>query len=247
MKTKDELVEIIKEQLSLEYNCSINDFSASKNIVTVAKNCSRKRHYINGVYYFQMVTFGNNVVINANECIHEWLTDFIKDKTGYQMFEQYNLFKINNFLKKHKKQLGNSRHMFISDKKVDLGEINIGIKWFEQDEINQFYENKLFSMALCDEYDPECPDILAVAGYDDKKMIGMAGCTADTSVLSQISIEVDEKYRGKRIGSYLVVLLKNELEKRGRIPLYGTSLSNINSWKTALRSGFSPEWIEITT
>ena len=31
---------------------------------------------------------------------------------------------------------------------------------------------------------------------------------------------------------------------RGAIPYYGTSLSNLGSWKTALASGFEPAWIE---
>jgi len=30
----------------------------------------------------------------------------------------------------------------------------------------------------------------------------------------------------------------------GKIPYYGTSSSNIHSWKIALNCGFSPVWIE---
>jgi GNAT superfamily N-acetyltransferase len=247
MKTKYELLDIIKSQLAIEYNCTVNDFSASKNRVTIATDSTEKRHYTDGAYFFQMITFGNNVIISANECIHGWINEFIKNKIGYHLFEQNNLLEINEYLGKFNKRLGNSRHMFVSNKKTIPENENIQVKWFEQNDIKQFYDNKIFPTALNDEYDPKCPDILAIGGYSGNEMTGMAGCTADTPVLSQISVEVDKKYWGKGIGPYLVILLKNELERRGRIPLYGTSLSNINSWKTAIKSGFSPEWIEITT
>jgi len=42
-------------------------------------------------------------------------------------------------------------------------------------------------------------------------------------------------------------LIKKEIEKRGKIPFYGTSLSNMYSWGIALNSGFTPVWVEIET
>ncbi|MDR0312337.1 MAG: GNAT family N-acetyltransferase, partial [Treponema sp.] len=105
----------------------------------------------------------------------------------------------------------------------------------------------MFPNALCRKYDPKRPDILAVAAYDEEKIIGMAGCSADTPLLWQIGIDINENYQGKGIGTYLVTVLKNEIERRGRIPFYGTNLSNIYSWNIALNSGFIPTWIEIET
>lgn len=53
--------------------------------------------------------------------------------------------------------------------------------------------------------------------------------------------------RGKGIATMLVKLLKNECFRRGAIPFYGTSLSNLGSWHVALGSGFYPAWVEIET
>jgi len=50
--------------------------------------------------------------------------------------------------------------------------------------------------------------------------------------------------KGKGVGTGLVYLLKNEISNRGKIPYYGTSSSNIHSWKIALNCGFYPVWIE---
>jgi GNAT superfamily N-acetyltransferase len=62
-----------------------------------------------------------------------------------------------------------------------------------------------------------------------------------------MGVDVNEKFIGKGIGTYLVNILKNEIEDRGIIPFYGTSLSNLNSWNVALNCGFKPTWIEIST
>ncbi len=51
-------------------------------------------------------------------------------------------------------------------------------------------------------------------------------------------------YRGRGIARTLVSLLRDEVFRRGAIPYYGTSLSNLPSWKTALASGFEPAWVE---
>ena len=43
----------------------------------------------------------------------------------------------------------------------------------------------------------------------------------------------------------MVALLKHELLKRGKIPFYGTSVSNINSKNVAINAGFFPVWAEV--
>ena len=75
----------------------------------------------------------------------------------------------------------------------------------------------------------------------------MAGCSADTPDMWQVGIDITDKYRGKGFGTYLVTLLKNEILRRGKLPFYGTSLSNLHSQNIALNCGFFPAWIEIET
>jgi len=247
MKTKQTLLGLVKKQLAIEYNCSANDFSLSENIITVSKNNAEKRHYIDGTFFFQMATFGDNAVITADERMHEWLKEYTKDKKGHWLFEHNNLVKIEEKLREYNKKLYHTHHMFLSYKETTPKDIDIKTEWFEKEAIRQFYETKMFPNALCTKYDPKRPDVLAVAAYDGDKIIAMAGCSADTPLLWQVGIDVSEDYRGRGIGTYLVTLIKNEIEKRGKIPFYGTSLSNLHSWGIALNSGFSPAWIEIAT
>jgi GNAT superfamily N-acetyltransferase len=61
----------------------------------------------------------------------------------------------------------------------------------------------------------------------------------------QIGIDVLPKYRSCGIGKNLVILLKNEILKRGKIPFYGTVESHFHSQNIAVSAGFFPAWAEL--
>ena len=137
--------------------------------------------------------------------------------------------------------------MFLPKVEIKEPTIDFELRWFEQKEIMQLYGQETFSNALCEKFLPQRPDILAVGAMQEEKIIGLAGCSADTALFWQIGIDVLPAYRGMGIGTKLVQLLKNEVFRRGVIPFYGTSLSNIHSWNIALNCGFYPAWVEIET
>ena len=108
-----------------------------------------------------------------------------------------------------------------------------------------FYGNENFPNAICDKFKPDRPDVLAVVALDGEKIMGMAGCSADTPELWQIGIDVLPEYRSHGIGKYLVSLLKNRIIEMGDMPFYGTAVANIQSQNIAVGSGFRPAWVEI--
>jgi len=61
----------------------------------------------------------------------------------------------------------------------------------------------------------------------------------------QIGIDVFPEYRGRKVGTNLVELLKNEILKRGKIPFYGTVSSHFRSQNIAINAGFFPVWAEL--
>ena len=194
-----------------------------------------------------MVTLGRNVVITADERMHEWLRAWCEDKQGFWLFEHAHLMELEEELQKYGKTLQQSHHMFLP--KTDMTEVHADfeIKWFEQKDLAPLYGREEFSNALCSSFKPERPDVLAVAAMEGDTIIGLAGCSADTELFWQIGIDVLPGYRGQGIGTKLVQLLKNETFRRGAIPFYGTSLSNLHSWNIAINCGFYPAWVEIAT
>lgn len=237
--------ESLKRLLALEYNCSPDDFEKAENIVTVSALNEGRRTYTKDKYFFGMVTFGNNTIITADEQMHPFLNEYVKDKQGHLLFEVHNLLPIEKELNKYGYTLDRSHHMFLPQTDV-MPKRDYKVKWFYDREIDVFYGDKRFPNAICDEYKKDRPDRIAVCAYDDKdNIMGMAGCSEDTKGWQQIGIDVIPEYRSMGVGTYLVTLIKNEIIKRGDIPFYGTSVANYHSRNIALNCGFKPMWVEI--
>ena len=202
--SKKDIEEKIKNQIALEFNCLPEDFDKNENMITTACQSEKRRKFSDKPFFLQMATFGKSTVISADDSIHPWLTEWVKDKQGIWLFEQHNFYELEC----------------------------------------ELYGNENFPNAICDKFKPERPDVLCVVAMDGDKIMGMAGCSADTPELWQIGIDVLPEYRGRGVAKTLVTLLRNETFRRGAIPYYGTSLSNLASWKTALECGFKPCWVE---
>ena len=264
----------VRKMLALDFNCNADDFDKKENIIVVPKELPGRREYTPKKAFFSMVTMGRNVVINAPEKMHGWLGNWCKGREGIWLFEHHNLMELETELAKYGKSLWQSHHMFLPkarmeaidgecvvnreskeagkqevDEECDMQKVDadMEIQWFEQKDIPPLYGRPEFPNALCDCFKPERPDVLAVGAVHEGQIVGLAGCSADTKLFWQIGIDVLPEWRGKGIATMLVKILKNECFRRGAIPFYGTSLSNLGSWHVALGSGFYPAWVEIAT
>lgn len=241
---KNEFFKPLFKLLSLEFNCSPEDFTKTENILTVSAINEGRRVYSPEKYFFHMVTTGRNAVATADECLHPFLSEHIKSREGYKLFEMPNLMPIEKELNKHGRTLSQTHHMFLPCERVEPKQ-NYPVKWFYDTKIMQFYGDERFPNAICDKYKPERPDRIVVIAYDGDRIMGMAGCSEDAKGWQQIGIDVMPEYRSKGVGTYLVTLLKNKIAENGDIPFYGTSVSNYHSWNIALNCGFRPAWVEI--
>ena len=134
--------------------------------------------------------------------------------------------------------------MFLPKTKVELKN-HYPTKWFYDKEIFCFYGQKQFPNAISKSFNKNRPDKIVVCAYDGETIMGMAGCSEDAPKWYQIGVDVLPQYRNKGIATYLVILLKDKIIKQGNIPFYGTTLANYSSWNVALKSGFTPAWVEI--
>lgn len=245
MKTEHDLRGRLRELLAVEFNCSPEDFTKQENVLTLSALNEGRRQYSSEKYFFHMATTGGNAVITADECLHPFLREFMRDKTGHWLFVIPNLLPLEKELNRFGYTLSQTHHMFLPTENI-LPKRDYPVKWFfGREEISRFYGDKRFPNAICEKYLAERPDTIVVCAYDGGEIMGMAGCSEDTAGWQQIGIDVMPEYRSKGVGTYLVTLLKNELLKRGDIPFYGTSVSNYHSWNIALNCGFRPAWVEI--
>ena len=244
MLTKEEIDHRIKTQLSYEFNCDPDDFSGEEILITSAVLHDRRRVFSEELPFLQMATFGNNAVISADERLHPWLREWINGKKGFWLFGHQNYFELEKELGKYGCRMASPHHMFAPKPEYLDIETDLKIRWLEQEDIMDYYGREEFPNALCDRFHPERPDMLAVIALDGERIMGMAGCSADSPEMWQIGIDVCPVYQGMGVGKTLVSLLRDETFRRGAIPYYGTSLSNIRSKRIALSCGFLPAWIE---
>ena len=232
------------KQLSVDLNCSTEDFFSAENVITESKLNEGRRSYSPGKPFLEMATLGRNTVITADPCLHDFLREFVKDKEGHRIFELDNLAVLNSELSKYGYHMAPTHHMFLpcEDVKPDGG---CQVKWLYDDEINTFYGDTRFPNAIVfPEPCPVRPDRIAVIAVDGENVMGMTGCSEDAPHWQQIGIDVLPEYRSRGIGSYLVTLLKNKIIEIGDVPFYGTAAANIHSQNIAIRSGFRPAWVE---
>ncbi len=244
MRTKEEIDRVIRAQLALELGCAPEDFAREETVITGPVFPERRRQFSDRPFFLQMATFGAGAVISAEERLHPWLREWTRGKRGAWLFEQHNYYLLERELRKYGYQMSMTHHMFAP--KPELLQVRTGLRlrWLEREDIAPYYGREEFPNAICSRFHPERPDVLAVTALEGEEIMGMAGCSADTPELWQIGVDVLPPYRGRGIGKTLVALLHDEAFRRGALPYYGTSLSNLASWRCALASGFLPAWVE---
>ena len=247
MRTKEQLLSALREQLALEYNCGADAFLQTEAVVTSPANREGRRRFSNEAFFFKMVTLGGNAVISADERTHAWLKRFAAGKEGHWLFEHPHLREMDVYLQGFGKRLNQTHHMFLPLTEALPTRTQCEILPFEREDLRPFYPNTDFPNALAPSLEAMRPDMLAFAAKDGGQIIGVAGASADAPLWWQIGVDVHPAYRKQGLAAHLVSLLRGEVEKRGCIPYYGTSLSNLASKGTALHCGFRPAWVETET
>lgn len=117
------------------------------------------------------------------------------------------------------------------------------LKLLHSEDFDRLYTDT-WSNALCEKRREL--DVLGIGAYDGKKLVGLAGCSADCETMWQIGIDVLPEYRRQNIASALTSRLALEVLEREKVPFYCAAWSNIKSVRNAIKSGFRPAWVETT-
>lgn len=243
MITKKDILQIAKTQLALDFNCKVSDFEKDCNTIVQNTINSDSRIYNNDGSFFKILCFGARATIFASPLIIQWCEERLGNADAAWLFEYSKLRAIDNKLHEFGHEIADIHQYYLPN--TDINEVKPmhSVKWFEQDDIQQFRNDIRFTEAFA--FNEKTPDILAVAAYDGDNIMGMAGASADSKTMWQIGIDVLPEYRGKGIGTNLVSLLKKEVLRRGRVPFYGTVQSHFYSQNIALNAGFFPAWAEL--
>lgn len=229
---RTKMLEIVRQQLSVDYNCSPEDFINDGIIFCQSKLNEGRRMFERQNPYIEIATMGKGIVVSGDADVLEKVKPGLKDKSRDDIFFAPFVY-------------GHSLY-YIPDckvmKKLPYPE---GFTYYikEGEEIHQLYEVPGFNNAIQYDKDHPRPDILAVYAMKDDEIVAMAGASIDSKIMWQIGIDVLPAFRNAGLASSLVSNLAIMIMERGAVPYYGTASSNIASQAVAYRSGFMSAWM----
>lgn len=242
--TNKDIMKIALQQSAYDCNCEAEDFLAEHNIVSISKASPKARKYIHLPLECDLVSYGNNIVAQTSERTKEVVTEYINKYLAYHCFETPNINKLNEMLAPFDLQVCFMAEYYLPDlSKLKERDCGYELRVLRKQDFADLY---LEQWSNCLTFDDRERDVLAVGAYDNDKLIGLAGCSADCETMYQIGVDVLPKYRRKGIASAVTSKLALEILKLGKVPFYCAAWSNIKSARNAIKSGFYPAWVELT-
>lgn len=242
--TNKEVLQIAMQQSAEDIGCKVEDFLAGDNRIVPFKLGENAKKYYKLPIGCNFISYGNNVVAAATDETFEIAKEYISRFEFYHCFETPNMRWLNERLE----PLGFTSCFMAEYYLPDLNSLKelpceFELRTLEKGEFEDLYVPE-WPNALCS--DRKHLDVLAVGAYDNGKLIGLSGCSADADQMWQIGVDVLPEYRRKGIASALTSKLEIEILNRGKVPFYCTAWSNIRSVRNAVKSSLIPAWVEMT-
>ncbi len=242
--TNQEILKIALQQSAYDCNCEPSDFLSTDNKVVLSQKNEKARVYMPLPLECDLVSYGNNIVAQVSPRMQEAVEWYIGKFPVEHCFEGPNVIALNEKLSEFNYKVCFMAEYFLPD--VDkLKELpcDYEIRVLYPDDFQQYYTEE-WSNALCEKR--RQLDKLAVGAFDNGKLIGLAGCSADCETMYQIGVDVVPEHRRKGVASAITSRLAVEILKSGKVPFYCAAWSNIKSVRNAIKCGFRPAWVELT-
>lgn len=226
------LIDIVRNQLAIDYNCHPDDFLKNDIIFTQTEKLPGRRALPFIYPRCEIISMGNGVIVNASKDVMPFVQKYLKDKSKYEVINAPFVYGLCHYY------LPDTEKM----RKIDISE-NYTFKLLEQKYIHSYYKYEGLHNALQYSTESLSPEILGIAVMDGENLAGIACATKDSEKMCQIGVDVLPEYRKQKLASAMVTSLTAELLNRDLIPYYFTDNSNLPSQKTAIASGYYPAWI----
>ena len=242
--TNREIMRIAMEQSAEDTGCKAGDFCKDDNVVVPFRLGANARRYYKEPITCNLVSYGSNIVAAVTDEVSDIVSEYIGRYEFFHCFETPNMHWLNERLMERGHKLCFMAEYYLPDvSRIPNLTCDFETRILKQKDFEDLYLPS-WSNALCKER--KHLDVLGTGAYDEGKLVGLAGCSADCEDMWQIGIDVLPQYRRRGIASALTAALAKEILDRGKVPFYCSAWSNIRSVRNAVRSGFIPAWVELT-
>jgi len=242
--TNQEILKIAMAQSARDLSADASDFEKCENVVVTSRVSDGARRYLKLPFSCQLVSYGNNVVASVSPEFREIAENYINKYPVEHLFQTPHLHVLNEALTAKGQKLCFMAEYFLPDVNILRPlDCSYELRVLTHEDFADLYLPE-WSNALCK--DRKHLDVLGVGAYDNGRLIGLAGCSADCDTMWQIGIDVLPEYRRQGIAAGLTSRLAIEILNRGKVPFYCAAWCNVKSVRNAIKSGFRPAWVEMT-
>lgn len=243
--TNEAIWRIALQQSAYDCNCSPEDFFREESIVTISRRHPLARKDLSLPFTSHLVSYGQNIVAQAREDLTAIVDSYIRRYPVEHCFETPNLYVLNQALEEHGLKICFMAEYFLPDvEQLSPLPCQYELRVLHQRDFADLYVSA-WSNALCKKR--KALDVLGIGAHHHGKLIGLAGCSADCERMYQIGVDVLPAYRRQGIASALTSRLALEVLALGKVPFYCAAWCNLKSVRNAIKCGFRPAWIELTT
>lgn len=238
------ILEIAMQQSACDAGCKAEDFCKAANVIVESTENPLARKYLKLPLPCNLISYGTNIVASVQPEYRRIVSDYIRKFAIEHCFETPNMHVLNDAFAEHNMKVCFMAEYFLPVfEQVKEYPCNYPLRVLSQEDFAGLYLPE-WSNALCK--DRKNLNVMGVGAYDNGKLIGLAGASADCDTMWQIGVDVLPDYRRQGIASVLTSKLALEILKRDIVPFYCCAWSNIRSARNAIRSGFKPAWVELT-
>ncbi|MGN0555020.1 MAG: GNAT family N-acetyltransferase [Candidatus Fimenecus sp.] len=244
MFTNQQILQIALQQSAYDCNCKPEDFLSDKNKIVISAKNEKARTYVPLPLECDIVSYGDNIVAQTSERLKSTVRAYINKYPVEHCFETPNIIALNEKLAKFDYKVCFMAEYFLPDV-TQLKELPCAyeLRVLYPNDFAKYYRGQ-WDNAL--RKDKKELDVLCVGAYDNGKLIGLAGASADCETMYQIGVDVLPKYRKQGVAAAITSRLALEILAMGKVPFYCAAWSNIKSVRNALKCGFRPAWVELT-
>lgn len=242
--TNQDILRIALAQSAIDCNCEPENFLREESLVTISRPHPSARKYLPLPFACDLVSYGSNIVAQCSEELADAVEAYIRKYPPAHAFETPNIHVLEELVKPHGLRVCFMAEYFLPDvTKLQQQPCDYELRVLHQPDFAGLYLPE-WSNALCEKRKEL--DVLGVGAYDNGKLIGLAGCSADCADMYQIGVDVLPAYRRQGIAAALTSRLALEVLALGKVPFYCAAWCNIKSVRNAIRCGFHPAWVEVT-
>jgi len=222
--TKADMLNTIYEYLAQLMECEVADFTREETTFSV-RNIEEP--------FLKIMICGNSIVVTASPNLYSKAVSLLENKSRDELFECPLVY-------------GQTIHYIPDLSSIFDPALPNGFTYslFQGEDINNLSDITGFDNSLVFDSEGNTSTQIVFVAKKGEDVIGIAGAGVVTDTMWEVGIDVKEEYRNGGLGSKLVKKLTLEILKKGIVPFYSASVTNVGSQMVASRVGYIPCWVD---